>query len=240
MSNTVIDDNAVKQMKDALSKLEIRNDWEFKDYKDLVEFSEGELKDAKEKGYRSANEYWQAEMPETITATTSRKVGKSMKLMSIDEVLNLKKGKYDFGEEVPILSRPATELKKATQQVKPFVRTRKGKMERVKGFSRQAPTYSQYENAVNYAKNIKFMPMEEAVKWARMAVEFEQAIKAEKNTASQAIEIYGKQDGKMMREMHLGDAKDLQAVYTMWKREDYEGASWKASSMDTAARTISP
>jgi len=317
MSNTIIDDNAVKQMKDALSKLEIRNDWEFKDYKDLVEFSEGELRDAKEHGYRSVNEYWQAEMPETVTATTSRKVRKSMKLMSIDEVLNLKKGKYDFGEEVPILSRPATELEKskgpwkrgkkgfsfgsgagyaagppegdpfphknslgwrkwiarnsgwirenpkwnppagtglsrsglplkksdfekATQQVKPFVRTRKGKMERVKGFSREAPTYSQYEGAVNYARNIKAMPMEEAVKWARMAVEFEQAIKAEKETARKAELIYGKQDAKMMREMHLGDAKDLQTVYTMWKREDYEGASWKAMAMDTAARDNIP
>ncbi len=238
MSNTIIDDNAVSRMKDELNKLEISNDWELQDYKELVEFSEGELRDAKEKGYRSANEHWQAEMSGTVTAISSRKIRKGMKLMTIDEVLNLKKSKsqYDFGKEVPI-----GVMEKAIQ-VKPFTRTRKGKLERVKGFSREAPTYSQYESAVNYAKNIKFMPTEKAIKWAKMAIEFEQAIQAEKEISNFLIahKAYGKKDAKMMREMHLGDAKDLQAVYSMWKREDYDGAYNRAWDMDTAARDNIP
>lgn len=243
MSNTIIDDNAVKQMKDALSKLEIHNDWELQDYKDLVEFSEGELRDAKEKGYRSANEYWQAEMPETVTATSSRKIRKGMKLMTIDEVLNLNKSKwqYDFGKEVPI-----GVMEKAVQ-VKGFTRTRKGKFERVKPHSREkvllhreAPNYSDWENAVNHAIHNLGKTQEEAKKWADMKTEFDQAIKAERITAAGAERLYGKKDAGMMRAMHLGDAKDLTKVRNFWMNEDYEGAYNKALDMDTAARDNIP
>ncbi|OGM09189.1 hypothetical protein A2Z67_04585 [Candidatus Woesebacteria bacterium RBG_13_36_22] len=226
MSNTIIDDNAVKQMRDALNKLEISSDWEFKDYKDLVEFSESELRDAKEKGYSSVNEYWQQEFPKTLTATSS-KVKKS--LLSLDEALELRKGdmsskgrlvtisdlyeQKDFGKEVPI-----GVMEKATQQVKPFVRTRKGKMERVKGFSRQArdPRYD------------------------KMVREFDRAIALVKDEARNAEKEYGKEDAKEMRDMLVNDAKNLQKIYDLWKREDYEGAYNRALDMDTAARDNIP
>jgi hypothetical protein len=162
----------------------------------MVEESEAQLKEAKEKGYNSINEYWQKEMPETDTARTSR-VKKGIKLMSINDAFDLKKSKvqFDFGIESP------EAIEKAIQ-VKGFTRTRKGKMERVKPHSREIE------------QNLKEFEMLHAI-----ASEYNKAAKAEKlygkDMAAEMKEMHT-QDAKDLSRVHmLWMKKDYDGAYNL-------------------------
>ena len=210
MDDTIIDDKAVVQMRDELNKLEIHNDWQVKEYRRMVESSEAQLKEAKEQGYNSVNEYWQSTMSETDTARTS-KVKKGIKLMSINDVFNLKKSKvqFDFGIEPPEV------IEKAQVRVKPY--QRKGKY--VMGYHREGR-----EQAIRQSKSKEML----------------HSIASEYNKAKNAEKLYGKDMAGEMRDMHTQDAKDLTSVHEYWLKKDYDSAFNLATNMDTAARDNIP